>query len=140
MKLYIKRKFAAAHWLPGYDGPCRRLHGHTFLVEVWLEGEVDPKTGMLVDFKEVKNIIDRYDHCCLNFLPEFWTTPPTAENIALELFTRIGCATRVKVWESDDCTADVGRSPPEEVLSLGELQEKYFAWETEEVERCKPTT
>lgn len=108
MRLYIKRKFAAAHWLPGYEGPCSRLHGHTFLAEVWLEGPVDPESGMVVDFKEAKDIIDRYDHQCLNYLPEFQTSPPTAENIALSLFMRIPRAVRVKIWESDDCVADIG--------------------------------
>lgn len=107
VKLYVKRKIAAAHFLPGYDGPCSRMHGHTWLIEVWLEGEVDLETGMVVDFKRVKNRIDAFDHCVLNEqLPEDYL-PPTAENLAMFLLDYVPYAVRVRVWESEDAYAEV---------------------------------
>lgn len=106
LQLYIKRKFAAAHFLPGYPGSCSQMHGHTWLAEVWLEGEVDPKTGMVVDFKKIKDVIDYLDHRVLNEvigLQDYM--PPTAENL-VKYFLRHTGAYRVRVWESDDCFAE----------------------------------
>jgi len=108
MKLYVQRKFCAAHKLVGYQGPCGNLHGHTFLVEVWLNGEVSKETGMVVDFKDVKNAIDQYDHTYLNALPDFLHFQPTAEVIALRLYAKITGVKKVRVWESDDCFAQIG--------------------------------
>lgn len=107
VELYIKRKFCAAHKLEGYKGPCSQLHGHTFLAEVWLRGPLDPETSMVVDFKAIKNIIDRYDHTNLNELPDFQLLQPTAEAIALRLFMQIPDATKIRVWESSDAYAEV---------------------------------
>ena len=114
-KNYIKRTIAAAHYLPGYDGPCSNVHGHTWVVEVWLIGEINVETGMVVDFKTIKNIIDHYDHTFLNeekpFLHE--TLSPTAENLAGVLCTRIRSLLKaeaevcVRVWESRDCYSEV---------------------------------
>lgn len=104
MKLYVKRTFSAAHFLPNYEGDCKSMHGHSWLTEVWLEGEVNPKTGMLADFKQVKNILDELDHCCLNDTFE----NPTAENLVLYLYTNIPNCTKVRLWESEDCYAEVG--------------------------------
>src|SRR5215208_6327866 len=76
MRLDVEFTFAAAHRLPRYEGPCFRMHGHNYKFFVGLEGEVDPRTGMIADFGEVKRIVReqvlaRVDHQNL-----------TAENIA----------------------------------------------------------
>ena len=106
MKLYLKRKFAAAHYLPDHPGKCRNSHGHTWLAEVWLEGKIDPKTGMVVDFDEVKRVIDTCDHCRLNdVLPQKYL-PPTAENLVKYFLEHIREAYRVRVWESEDAYAE----------------------------------
>ena len=86
MRLDVEFHFAAAHRLPRYEGPCFRLHGHNYRFFVALEGEVDPRTGMIADFGEVKRIVQeqvlaRVDHRDLNDVLE----NPTAENIALDL-------------------------------------------------------
>jgi 6-pyruvoyltetrahydropterin/6-carboxytetrahydropterin synthase len=83
MRLDVEFYFAAAHRLPRYDGPCFRMHGHNYRFFVALEGEVDPRTGMIADFGEVKRIVQeqvlaRVDHQNLNDVLE----NPTAENIA----------------------------------------------------------
>ena len=114
-----KIEFGAAHFLPHYDGKCSRLHGHTWWVEVTISGEINDKTGMVVDFVLVKRIletiIDKYfDHYTLNDTIE----NPTAENIAQYLyFYFTGKAIKdlpadvrleaVTVWESSDSKATV---------------------------------
>lgn len=81
-RLSIESHFDAAHYLPNYPGKCANLHGHTYRTIIEIEGEINEKTGMLIDFttlkKEVHRIIDKLDHTLLNnIIPN-----PTAENIA----------------------------------------------------------
>lgn len=92
MELYKRFRFEAAHWLPNFpEGhKCRRLHGHSFEVEVVVAGPVHPHTGVVLDFGDLKQVagplIDRLDHHCLNHLGEAWGDPllqnPTSENMA----------------------------------------------------------
>lgn len=107
MQLYLRRKFAAAHSLPDHQGKCRCTHGHTWLVEVWLEGDVDSKTGMVLDFGEVKKEIDHLDHTDLNDVLPLEFLPPTAENLVKYFITNLPLAYRVRVWESDDACAEL---------------------------------
>ena len=77
--------FDAAHWLPDYNGPCGKLHGHTWKVKVEVEGDVNFETGMVLDLKVLKQIIapiiEKLDHSVLNdALPIHWL-PPTCENL-----------------------------------------------------------
>ncbi len=83
MRLDVEFTFAAAHRLPRYEGPCFRLHGHNYRMFVAVEGEVDPRTGMIADFGQLKalvqeHVLARVDHRTLNDLLD----NPTAENIA----------------------------------------------------------
>lgn len=76
--------FDSAHKLPNYKGKCANLHGHTFKLIIGVEGNVDEKTGMIVDFLEIKKIvnekvIEKLDHRYLNDIIE----NPTCENIIL---------------------------------------------------------
>lgn len=70
-------------------------HGHNYVVEVTLRGDPDPVTGMVLDLKDLKAILNReivepYDHRFLNYeAPPFDRIPPTAENIAREIWRRI---------------------------------------------------
>jgi 6-pyruvoyltetrahydropterin/6-carboxytetrahydropterin synthase len=92
-------RFEAAHWLPMFpEGhKCRRLHGHSFLVNVVLKGAIEPATGILMDYGDIKSLvsplIDRLDHHCLNHLGEAWQEPllsnPTAEHLAIWLHRQI---------------------------------------------------
>ena len=83
MRLDVEFRFAASHRLPRYDGPCSRVHGHNYRFFVAVEGEVDPRTGMIADFGDIKaavheRVLARVDHRDLNDVLE----NPTAENIA----------------------------------------------------------
>ena len=70
-------------------------HGHNYVVEVTLQGDPDPLNGMVLDLKELKEILNReivepFDHRFLNKeVPPFDRTVPTVENIAIEIWNRI---------------------------------------------------
>jgi len=86
-------RFEAAHWLPNVpEGhKCRRMHGHSFRGEVAVRGEVDPKTGWLIDFADLKRAVDPIvhdlDHYCLNDIPGLEN--PTSEMVALWLWNKL---------------------------------------------------
>jgi 6-pyruvoyltetrahydropterin/6-carboxytetrahydropterin synthase len=106
MRVAIFRKghFNAAHRLfnPAWDddknrdvfGICSNsnFHGHNFDLEVKIIGELNPETGILMDLKQLKEIIEtkvelRFDHKNLNLdCPEFVDKIPTAENICIEIY------------------------------------------------------
>jgi 6-pyruvoyltetrahydropterin/6-carboxytetrahydropterin synthase len=77
MNVRLTREFTfeAAHLLPkAPEGhKCRRLHGHSFRVEVTVEGPVDPGTGWFLDYGDIKSavnpILDELDHRYLNEIP-----------------------------------------------------------------------
>lgn len=85
--------FEAAHFLPTFpEGhKCRRLHGHSFRLEVLVAGEVDPAKGYLIDYGDLKRlvgpIVDELDHRCLNDLNGLEN--PTSEMIAAWIWRRI---------------------------------------------------
>ena len=86
-------RFEAAHWLPTFpEGhKCRRLHGHSFRVDVVVRGEVPPEQGYLLDYGEIKRVLDpveqRLDHYLLNEIEGLEN--PTAEQIAKWIWDRI---------------------------------------------------
>jgi 6-pyruvoyltetrahydropterin/6-carboxytetrahydropterin synthase len=96
MKLYelsVKTHFSAAHHLKGYDGKCADQHGHNWEVEVFVAGDKLNNTGILVDFRllkeKVKEVIDRLDHADLNLLDPFRNANPTSEIIAHFIFIEL---------------------------------------------------
>jgi len=130
--VYLTRKceFSAAHY---YHNPAlspeenRRLfgkcnnpsgHGHNYTLEVTVKGEVDPRSGFVVDLKELKEILNRevleaLDHRFLNKeVPEFRNRIPTTENLAVAIWERlasklrVACLHRVRVYETPDLFAD----------------------------------
>ena len=70
-------------------------HGHNYVVEVSLQGDPDPVTGMVLDLKELKEVLNRevvdpYDHRFLNYeVPPFDSLIPTTENIARDIWRRL---------------------------------------------------
>lgn len=104
-------------------GKCSNLngHGHNYIVEVTVAGEVDPKTGFVMDLVKLKEIlnhevIDPFDHRHLNKeVPEFAALMPTTENLAVVAWNRLvhrinqqGTAKlhRVRIFENTDLFAD----------------------------------
>jgi len=73
-------EFDSAHRLCGYDGPCGRIHGHRYVLEVTLEGQGLDEMDMLVDFAQIKSLvqplIDGWDHNSL-----LWHADPLCEKV-----------------------------------------------------------
>lgn len=94
-------------------------HGHNYVLEVHIEGNVDPISGMIVNLTEVKawvnKVLERYDHKYLNVdHPAFAEIVPTTENIARVLWQEIDqilpkdvVLRKVRLWESEDLFAEV---------------------------------
>ena len=78
-------------------GKCSHpnYHGHNYVLEILVTGEIDPKTGFVMDLKDLKKItqdhvIERFDHRNLNLdCPEFENVIPTTENIAVVIWNII---------------------------------------------------
>jgi len=73
--------FDASHKLPTHQGPCSNLHGHTYRLEVEVEGEVGDD-GMVMDFSELKKTVKEEVICVLDHANLNDVVPnPTAENL-----------------------------------------------------------
>jgi 6-pyruvoyltetrahydropterin/6-carboxytetrahydropterin synthase len=116
----VEDSFAAGHYLRNYKGKCEKPHGHNYKVRVTLAGKELDKAGLLLDFKDLrevmKHVIDRLDHQMINDLEPFTTLNPSAENLAKYFYdetnTKLSCDTngrvRVKdvtIYETDETTA-----------------------------------
>ena len=118
-ELNIKGHFAASHFLKGYEGKCKNLHGHTWKVEMAVASDRLDSVGMVADFavvkKELRDFLEKLDHVHLNETPPFDKTNPTTENLAKYIFDEFGQKhrqyhiKRVTVWESD--TASITYQP-----------------------------
>ena len=101
-------------------------HGHNYVVEVSVAGVPDAVTGMVMDLKDLKQILTReivepYDHRFLNYeVPPFDRVVPTVENIARDIWTRLEAGLRganrqlcsVRVYETPDLFVDYRGEPP----------------------------
>ncbi|NBW71950.1 MAG: 6-carboxytetrahydropterin synthase [Flavobacteriia bacterium] len=126
MRVCRRATFNAAHRLFRKDwsdeknnnvfGKCNNpnFHGHNYVLEVWIEGAIDPATGYVIDLKIVKDLIkneitDRFDHKNLNLdCKEFLNLNPTAENIAVVCWDLIRSKLdakyelSIKLWETEN--------------------------------------
>ncbi|WP_300340481.1 6-carboxytetrahydropterin synthase QueD [Accumulibacter sp.] len=113
MLITRRLEFDAGHRIPDHNSQCRHLHGHRYVVEITLGGDIirragDPANGMVMDFSEVRDLarqhlVDAWDHAFLAWvgdepvvdflqsLPEHKTVlldcVPTAENLAQKAFS-----------------------------------------------------
>ena len=130
--IYLTRKieFSASHLYhnPAFSpeenrrvfGKCNNPHGHghNYVVEVTVAGEVDERTGFVIDLKWLKDLVNRevidpLDHRHLNKeIPEFKTLIPTTENLAVVIWNRLSAKIhpaklhRVRVYETPDLFSD----------------------------------
>ncbi len=114
MKITQAFSFEAAHRLPKVlpSHRCHRMHGHSYRVELQLEGAVDRETGFVVDFFDIEAafgpVLDQMDHHCLNEVGGLEN--PTAENIAIWIWekikTELPLLSAVTVYETGDCWAE----------------------------------
>jgi len=130
--VYLTRKaeFSASHYYHNPDftpeqnrqifGKCNNPqgHGHNYMLEVTVKGDIDPDSGFVVDLKQLKEImhrevLDAMDHRFLNKeVPEFTTRIPTTENLAIAIWQRLepkldnAKLHRVRVYETADLFVD----------------------------------
>ncbi len=114
VRLTKEFRFDASHRLEQLppEHPCHRLHGHGYRVEIEVYGEVDSKTGFLMDYGDLKRIvrpvIDQLDHQHLNDIPGIGTS--SAEHIAhwlwLHLKPQIPQLSRIILHESDSSSCE----------------------------------
>ena len=111
MELRKTFQFEAAHLLPRLpkSHKCRRLHGHSFKVEIVVGGECDPKLGWLMDYADIsqafKPIWQRLDHFYLNDIRGLEN--PTSEHIAVWIWKKLkpGLPLLTEVVVAETCTA-----------------------------------
>ncbi|MES2587453.1 MAG: 6-carboxytetrahydropterin synthase [Bacteroidota bacterium] len=125
MKVSRRETFNAAHRLNNSDwsekenqeifGLCNNpnYHGHNYVLEVWVDGEINPQTGYVIDLKILSELIKQevsepFDHRNLNLdCEEFKNLNPTAENIALVIWNKLRAkldaklALEIRLWETD---------------------------------------
>ena len=101
-------------------GKCANLHGHNYVLEVVVAGEIDAATGYVLDLKHLAEVMSRrvivdVDHRNLNSdVPWLEGIIPTAENLAVAFWERMrselpaGSLRTVRVWETDKNWAEVG--------------------------------
>src|ERR1044071_605359 len=130
-----KAEFSASHYYHNPEftqeenerifGKCNNPHGHghNYTLEVTVKGQVNPRSGFVVDLKELKQImnrevIDALDHRFLNKeVPEFRDAIPTTENLAISIWQRLEPALkvarlhRVRVYETHDLFVDFYGEP-----------------------------
>ena len=95
MKIELRKlfQFEAAHLLPHLPKmhKCRRLHGHSFKVEIVVAGECDPKLGWLMDYADIKAafkpVWEKLDHHYLNEISGLEN--PTSENVAVWIWKKL---------------------------------------------------
>ena len=113
-ELSVKGDFCAAHFLRGYEGKCKTLHGHTWKVEATIENDKLDAVGMVADFalikKNLKEFLEVLDHVHLNEFSYFKDINPTTENLAQYIFDEFPKKygpfklKKVTVWESDNAS------------------------------------
>lgn len=126
MKVCRRTTFNAAHRLfnPEWSdeknrevfGKCSNpnYHGHNYVLETWVEGDVNPETGYVLDLKVLKEVInneisERFDHRNLNLdCPEFANLKPSAENISIVIYNILRpfidekCGLTIRLWETEN--------------------------------------
>ncbi len=101
-KVKKRLEISAAHYLTlDYQSKCSKLHGHNWIIDIYLRSETLDKNGMVMDFTHIREkISDRFDHKVINEVVDF---NPTAENIAKYICDELQpFCYRVDVQESID--------------------------------------
>ena len=116
----VEDTFSAGHYLRNYRGKCEKPHGHNYRVRVTLSGAELDKAGLLLDFKDLKDVLrpvmNYLDHEMINELEPFTTVNPSAENLAKYFYDETNARLKdqtkgrvrvkdVTIWETDTTTA-----------------------------------
>lgn len=142
IRLTKEFSFEMAHFLPGYDGLCQNVHGHSYLLKVTVAGqpsadESSPKFGMVMDFSDLKKIVGeevvgRLDHALM--IRRGALTPEVAAALTkrlVEVDYQPTCENMLA-----DFAARISRRMPQGVtlaaLTLNETATSYAEWRAED--------
>jgi 6-pyruvoyltetrahydropterin/6-carboxytetrahydropterin synthase len=132
VRIYKEVQIDASHRLLHYKGKCANLHGHRWKIEVWMEGEPDVTTQILIDYNVIKDVVSKYDHQillnrddpmvpCIEKFQQVISTPgdPTSELLAVLIRDDLtgmckdqgidAIVTKIRVWESPNCFAEIAK-------------------------------
>jgi len=124
MDLVVDFEFCAAHRLPRHPGRCFRMHGHSYRLQVLVSGEPDGRSGMVVDFFDIEEVVGQVvgsvRDTCLNDRLE----NPTAEAIVAWLWLQIQPAlpqlAELRLFETEACHVSYRGEPvPAALLTPG---------------------
>ncbi len=116
-EIAVESHFDAAHFLREYRGKCEALHGHRFRVVARISAAKLDDAGMAYDFTELKkhlnDILDKFDHSCLNEVPPFDEINPSSEHLAAIIYRELSeklsgapvSVASIEVWESPQSCA-----------------------------------
>ena len=106
----VESHFSSGHFLPSYDGACNRCHAHGWKYSVTVRKRINPDTGMVMDYKDLKKCLkemeDIIDHRMLNDILPF---EPTSENVAVWMWEYLSKRlllkgiVEIKLYESENC-------------------------------------
>ena len=109
--MIVRRRFffEAAHRLPHHDGKCRNLHGHSYELVVCVDRPVESKSGMAIDFSDLKRVVrgevvERLDHTLVNELMENPTAELMAQWIWDRLSTELPGLVEIELHETRECS------------------------------------
>ena len=105
--------FSATHHLLNYEGECENQHGHNWMVEAYVRGDILDKSNILIDYevlkRELNAVLDLLDHKDINELPEFKGESPSSEMIAAFIYgklkEKIVQLNKISVWETQTSCA-----------------------------------
>ncbi|HET6266547.1 MAG TPA: 6-carboxytetrahydropterin synthase [Acidobacteriota bacterium] len=113
MKLGITEYIDCAHYLPGHS-KCGRLHGHTYTVDVIIEGE--KREGMIVDFADLKSnvrlVLAEYDHRSFNEFLDYPSVENICELLATKITQKLPYSFTIRVWEGHGKYAELTTGQP----------------------------
>jgi 6-pyruvoyltetrahydropterin/6-carboxytetrahydropterin synthase len=116
----VEDTFSSGHFLRNYKGKCEKPHGHNYKVRVTLRGETLDHAGLLLDFKDLKDVlrpvVNYLDHQMINELEPFTVLNPSAENLAKYFYDETNKLLKgvtngrvwvkdITIWETDTTTA-----------------------------------
>ncbi len=108
MKVGVREHIDCAHYLPGHR-KCGSLHGHTYRVELIVEGEI--KSGMVMDFADLRqtlrDVLSVYDHRLFNDFLEYPSVENICEMIKRNLEGQFPFPFTLRVWEGEEKWAEL---------------------------------
>lgn len=139
MRYSIMRKFniCSAHLIDGHEGMCKNIHGHNYVIEIYIFSNTLDALGRVIDFTKLKDtlgkwLMDKYDHALIisnnnqNLLNDVSMIngfgkiylidgPTTAENMCLDIFKKSIemmkefslGVSKVRVWETENSVAEI---------------------------------